>query len=98
MTVSIHNQYKGIHNAIAGNIHHYKQLHKELEQRKALQESVSLRKELKKKEQLMNYINEYDRIRGQLAKTHLGNGHVPESKDHLRKRKADLEKIVKGAF
>ena len=46
----------------------------------------------------MNYINEYDRIRGQLAKTHLGNGHVPASKDHLRKRKADLEKIVKGAF
>ena len=91
--------YKGIHNSIASNPHYYKQLHKKLEQRKAHQESLSLRHELKKKEKLMNYINEYDRIRGQLAKTHLGNnGHAPESKDHLRKRKADLEKIVKGAF
>ena len=68
MTVSIHNQYKGIHNTIAGNIHYYQRLHKKLEQRKAHQESVSLRNELKKKEKLMNYINEYDRIRGQLAK------------------------------
>ncbi len=98
MTVSVHKPYKGIHNTIAGNIHYYQQLHKKLEQRKAHQESVSLRNELKKKEKLMNYINEYDRIRGQLAKTHLGNGHVPASKDHLRTRKTDLEKIVKGAF
>ena len=75
--------YKGIHTSIASNIHYYKRLHKKLEQRKAHQESVSLRNELKKKERLMNYINEYDRIRGQLAKTHLGNGHVPVSYTHL---------------
>ena len=88
--------YEGIHDSIASNVHWYKRLHKKLEQRKTHQESVNLRNELKQKEKLMNYINEYDRIRGQLAKTHLGNGHVPESKDHLRKRKADLEKMVKG--
>ena len=49
MTVSVHKPYKGIHNTIAGNIHYYQQLHKKLEQRKAHQESVSLRNELKKK-------------------------------------------------
>jgi len=88
--------YKGIHSSIANNINYYKRLHKKLEQRKTHQESLSLRNELKQKEKLMNYINEYDRIRGQLSKTHTGNGHVPESKEHLKKRKADLEKIVKG--
>jgi hypothetical protein len=45
----------------------------------------------------MNYINEYDRIRGQLSKTHIGSS-MPESKEHLKKRKQDLEKIVKTNF
>ena len=88
--------YKGIHSTIAGNLHYYKRLHKKLEQRKTHQESVNLRNELKQKEKLMNYINEYDRIRGQLATTRLGNGQVPESQNHLRKIKTDLEKMVKG--
>ena len=88
--------YKGIHSSIANNTNYHERLHKKLEQRKTHQESLSLRNELKQKEKLMNYINEYDRIRGQLSKTHTGNGHVPESKEHLKKRKADLEKIVKG--
>jgi hypothetical protein len=32
---------------------------------------------------MINYINEYDRIRGQLSKTHIGPI-MPESKHHLK--------------
>ena len=75
---------KGIHSSVANNVNYYKRLHKKLEQRKTHQESLELVNEWKQKEKLMNYINEHDRIRGQLSKTHTGNGHVPESKEHLK--------------
>jgi hypothetical protein len=89
--------YKGVNTTIAHHLHYYKHLHKRLEKRKANVENNNLRKEIQEKQKMMNYINEYDRIRGQLSKTHIGTS-MPESKDHLKKRKQDLEKIVKTNF
>jgi DNA repair photolyase len=79
--------YKGVNTTIAHHLHYYKHLHKRLEKHKGNVEN----------NKMMNYINEYDRIRGQLSKTHIGSS-MPESKEHLKKRKQDLEKIVKHNF
>ena len=71
---------------VAHHLHYYKHLHKSLEKHKAHVENNNLRREVQQKQKMMKYVNEYDRIRGQLSKTHIGN-HVPESKEHLKKRK-----------
>ena len=74
---------------VINRLHHYKQLKKRLEAHETRTASIALRKKWYDKQKHNNYMNEYNRIRGELSRTVL----KATSKAHLEKRKQTLEAL-----
>jgi hypothetical protein len=68
---------------VANRLHHYKYIKKLLEAHETRTASISLRKKWIAKQHHNNYMNEYNRIRGELSKSVLSG----TSKAHLENRK-----------
>ena len=74
---------------VANRLHHYRNLKKMLEAHETRTASIALRKKWYAKQNHNNYMNEYERIRGELSKSVLRGS----SKAHLEKRKKTLEEL-----
>ena len=74
---------------VANRLHHYKHLKKVLEAHETRTASIALRKKWYGKQIHNNYMNEYNRIRGELSRSVLKG----TSKAHLEKRKNTLETL-----
>jgi len=74
---------------VANRLHHYKHIKKLLEAHETRTASISLRKKWYDKQSNNNYMNEYNRIRGELSRSVLKG----TSKAHLEKRKKTLEAL-----
>ena len=75
--------------AITNNLAYYKRVQKEIDARKTKASLILLRKQWIDKQNINNYQNEYDRIRGILSNSVTGE----LTNDKLNKRKVDLEKM-----
>ena len=74
---------------VANRLQSYKQLQKLLDAHETRTESIALRKKWIQKQKHNNYMNEYNRVRGELSKSVLKGS----SKAHLEKRKKQLEEL-----
>ena len=74
---------------VANRLHHYKNLKKALEAHETRTASIALRKKWYEKQRHNNYMNEYERIRGELSRSVLKGA----SKAHLERRKKTLETL-----
>ena len=74
---------------VANRLHHYKHLKKLLEAHETRTASISLRKKWYAKQYHNNYMNEYNRIRGELSKSVLSG----TSKAHLENQRKTLEEL-----
>ena len=74
---------------VANRLHHYKHIKKLLEAHETRTASIALRKKWYDKQSNNNYMNEYNRIRGELSRSVLKGS----SKAHLEKRKTTLEAL-----
>lgn len=74
---------------VANRLHHYKHIKKLLEAHETRTASIALRKKWYDKQSNNNYMNEYNRIRGELSRSVLKGS----SKAHLEKRKKTLETL-----
>ena len=74
---------------VANRLHHYKHIKKLLEAHETRTASIALRKKWYDKQSNNNYMNEYNRIRGELSRSVLKGS----SKAHLEKRKKTLEAL-----
>ena len=74
---------------VANRLHHYKHIKKLLEAHETRTASIALRKKWYDKQSNNNYMNEYNRIRGELSRSVLKGS----SKAHLAKRKKTLEAL-----
>ena len=77
---------------VANRLQHYKHLKKRLEAHEVRTASLSLREKWSAKQNHNNYMNEYERIRGELSKSVLRGS----SKAHLEKKKT-LEELGTNA-
>ncbi len=68
---------------IASRLNHYKNIKNILEAHETRTASIALRKKWYEKQRHNNYMNEYERIRGELSRSVLKGA----SKAHLEKRK-----------
>ena len=68
---------------VANRLRHYKNLKKILEAHETREASIALRKRFYERQRHNNYMNEYNRIRGELSRSVLKGA----SKTHLEKRK-----------
>ena len=68
---------------VANRLRHYKSLKKILEAHETREASIALRKRFYERQRHNNYMNEYNRIRGELSRSVLKGA----SKAHLEKRK-----------
>jgi len=68
---------------VANRLRHYKNLKKILEAHETREASIALRKRFYERQRHNNYMNEYNRIRGELSRSVLKGA----SKAHLEKRK-----------
>ena len=71
---------------VANRLHHYKHLKKILEAHETRSASIALRKKWYEKHKHNNYMNEYNRIRGELSRSVLKGA----GKAHLEKRQNTL--------
>ena len=67
---------------VANRLRHYKKLKKILEAHETREASIALRKRFYERQRHNNYMNEYNRIRGELSRSVLKGA----SKAHLEKR------------
>jgi hypothetical protein len=74
---------------VANRLRHYKNLKKILEAHETREASIALRKRFYERQRHNNYMNEYNRIRGELSRSVLKGA----SKAHLEKRKKTLEAL-----
>ena len=74
---------------VVNRLQHYKHFKKNLEAHKTRSASIALRKKWYDKQKHNNYMNEYNRIRGELSRSVLKGA----SKAHLEKRKNTLETL-----
>ena len=74
---------------VANRLQHYKHLKKILEAHETRSASIALRKKWYEKQRHNNYMNEYERIRGELSRSVLKGA----SKAHLEKLKNTLETL-----
>jgi hypothetical protein len=75
---------------IRNKLEYYKQLKAVLEARQTKVASIHFRNNLLQKQKTANYLNEMDRIRGELSKTTLNH----KSIEHFEKRKEELQKMI----
>jgi hypothetical protein len=74
---------------VANRLRHYKNLKKILEAHETREASIALRKRFYERQRHNNYMNEYNRIRGELSRSVLKGA----SKANLEKRKKTLEAL-----
>ena len=74
---------------VANRLHHYKHLKKILEAHETRTASIALRKKWYDKQKHNNYMNEYQRIRGELSRSVLKGASLA----HLQNRKKTLESL-----
>ena len=74
---------------VANRLHHYKHLKKILEAHETRTASIALRKKWYDKQKHNNYMNEYQRIRGELSRSVLKGS----SLSHMQNRKKTLEAL-----
>ena len=74
---------------VANRLRHYKNLKKILEAHETREASIALRRRFYERQRHNNYMNEYNRIRGELSRSVLQG----VSKAHLEKRKSTLEAL-----
>ena len=74
---------------VANRLNHYKHLKKILEAHETRTTSIALRKKWYDKQKNNNYMNEYNRIRGELSRSVLKGS----SRAHLENRKKTLESL-----
>jgi hypothetical protein len=74
---------------VVNRLQHYKQLKKFLEAHETRSASIALRKKWYERQRQSNYMNEYNRIRGELSRSVLKG----VSRAHLEKRKSTLEAL-----
>ena len=78
-----------MHKAITKNLAYYKRVQKEIDARKTKASLILLRKQWIDKQNINNYQNEYDRIRGILNTSVTGE----LTNDKLNARKVKLEQL-----
>ena len=74
---------------VVNRLQHYKHHKKLLEAHETRSASIALRKKWYERQRQSNYMNEYNRIRGELSRSVLKG----VSKAHLEKRKSTLEAL-----
>ena len=74
---------------VANRLQHYKHLKKLLEAHETRSASIALRKKWYERQRQSNYMNEYNRIRGELSRSVLKG----VSRAHLEKKKSTLEAL-----
>ena len=74
---------------VANRLHHYQNLEKLLKVHETKTASIALRKKWYEKQRKSNYMNEYNRIRGELSRSVLKGA----SRAHLENRKKTLESL-----
>ena len=74
---------------VANRLHHYKHLKKILEAHETRTASIALRKKWYEKQRHNNYMNEYQRIRGELSRSVLKGS----SLSYMQNRKKTLEAL-----
>ena len=77
---------------VVNRLQHYKHFKKVLEAHETRSASIALTKKWYERQRQSNYMNEYNRIRGELSRPVLKG----VSRAHLEKRKSTLEAL--GAF
>ena len=80
-----------IEKQITNRLHYYKTLKDKLDTHATKASSIALRKRWLEKQKKMNYQNEYDRVRSEIARQTVFRGGT--SLSSLEKRKSDLEKL-----
>ena len=84
-------QQNNIDKHITNRLHYFKNLQKQLDAQATKASSIALRKRWLEKQKKMNYQNEYERIRGEIARQTVFRGGT--SLSSLEKRKKDLEHL-----
>ena len=84
-------QQNDIEKHISNRLHYFKNVQKQLDAQATKASSIALRKQWLEKQKKMNYQNEYDRIRGEIARQTVFHGGT--SLSSLEKRKKDLEHL-----
>ena len=84
-------QQNNIDKHITNRLHYYKILKDKLDAQATKASSIALRKQWLEKQKKMNYENEYNRIRGEIARQTVFRGGT--SLASLEKRKKDLEDL-----
>ena len=84
-------QQNNIDKHITNRLHYFKNLQKQIDAHATKASSIALRKQWLEKQKKMNYQNEYDRIRGEIARQTVFRGGT--SLSSLEKRKKDLEHL-----
>ena len=76
---------------ITNRLHYFKNIQKQLDAQATKASSIALRKRWLEKQKKMNYQNEYDRIRGEIARQTVFHGGT--SLESLKNKKNVLEKL-----
>ena len=84
-------QQNNIDKHITNRLHYFKNLQKQLDAQATKASSIALRKRWLEKQKKMNYQNEYDRIRGEIARQTVFHGGT--SLESLKNKKNVLEKL-----
>ena len=74
---------------VTNRIHYFEQLQKQIDAHSTKAESIALRKTWLEKQKKINYINEYDRIRSQIAQNQMTGRHGM-SEPHLKQKMQTL--------
>ena len=82
-------QQNNIDKHITNRLHYFKNVQKQLDAQATKASSIALRKQWLEKQKKMNYQNEYDRIRSEIARQTVFRGGT--SLSSLEKRKKTLE-------
>ena len=84
-------QQNNIDKHITNRLHYFKNVQKQLDAQATKASSIALRKRWLEKQKKMNYQNEYDRIRGEIARQTVFHGGT--SLESLKNKKNVLEKL-----
>ena len=74
---------------VTNRIHYFEQLQKQIDAHSTKAESIALRKAWLDKQKKINYTNEYDRIRSQIAQNQMTGRHGM-SEPHLKQKMQNL--------
>ena len=84
-------QQNDIQKHITNRLHYFKNVQKQLDAQATKASSIALRKQWLEKQKKMNYENEYNRIRGEIARQTVFRGGT--SLSSLKERKKTLEDL-----